>query len=295
MQRMLHTIPNQSEDWAQVGFPGSTVTYIRTRFPAAVLTLLVMLLLKYHYSLATAAELDWILAPTARLVAWLTSANPLRESGVGYVDFAKGIIVAPSCAGVNFMIMAFGLAALVGLHHVRRSIGQLAWLTLAFAGAYGLTLTVNSLRIVFSMALYQADIYAGWVTVERVHRLAGVGVYLGALWLYFLALRPLIQHYCGLFDPGYLQRTIHAPAWVTPAWYVLIAVGVPLVNRAWQQRAPSFVEHCATVVLVTLALCSVVLVLVHLFKTPHQRLGRAILPTGGEGQIRSSRNRQSLP
>jgi exosortase K len=254
-----------------------------------------MLLLKYHYSLATAAELDWILAPTARVVAWLTSANPLWESGVGYVDFAKGIIVAPSCAGVNFMIMAFGLAALVGVHHTRGSIGQLAWLTLAFAGAYGLTLTVNSLRIVLSMALYRADIYAGWLTVERVHRLGGVGIYLGTLWLYFLALRPLIQHYCSLVDHGHQQRAGHAPGWVTPGWYLLIAVGVPLANLAWQQRAPSFVEHCATVVLMTLALCTVVLVLVHLFKIPYRRLGRAILQKSAEEQNRSSRNRNSIP
>jgi exosortase K len=294
MQMMSPVIPAQSKDWVQVGSPGSTVTYIRTRLPAAVLTVLVMLLLKHHYSLATASELDWILAPTSRLVRWLTSANLLWESGVGYADFAKGIIVAPSCAGINFMIMAFGLAALVGLHHIRHPIGQLAWLTLAFAGAYGLTLTVNSLRIVLSMALYLADIYAGFLTVERVHRLAGVGIYLGALWLYFLALRPLIRDYCNLFEHGHLQRAIHAPGWVTPAWYLLIAVGVPVADRAWLQRAPSFVEHCATVVLMTLALCAVVLAFVHLLKILHQRLGRVILPKSAEEQNRSSRNRQSI-
>ena len=83
-----------------------TLTYVRTRLPGAALTLLIMLLLKRHYSLAGADQLDWMLAPTARLVSWFTSAQPVLERGVGYVDFTRGIIVAPACAGINFMIMA---------------------------------------------------------------------------------------------------------------------------------------------------------------------------------------------
>lgn len=110
MSSLLLSIPSPCRGTVQSASYHSVVDYVRPRLPAAALTMLVMLALKRHYSLATADELNWVLAPTAMLVRWLTSANPVLEDGIDYADFANGIIVAPACAGVNFMIMAFGLA-----------------------------------------------------------------------------------------------------------------------------------------------------------------------------------------
>ncbi|MGD8846963.1 MAG: exosortase K [Desulfobacteraceae bacterium] len=129
--------------------------HIRTpRILATAVAVLIMLAFKRHYSLATAGQLDWILAPTATLLAWLTPAQPVYESGVGYVDFARGIIVAPACAGVNFMIMTFGLGALCGLVNIRRTGPMWAWLPLSLAGAFGYTIIINTVRIFLSMMLY---------------------------------------------------------------------------------------------------------------------------------------------
>lgn len=261
MRSLLTAIPSRFADTVEAGCRHSTVTYVLTRLPGLALTVLIMLLLKRHYSLAGAAQLDWILAPTATLVTWLTSANPVLEGGVGYVDFAKGIIIAPACAGVNFMIMAFGLAALCGLHQIRRPTSQLGWLTLALVAAYGLALLVNTMRIALSMALYQADIYTGCLTVARVHRLAGVGLYLSVLWLYFLGLRWIIDRYCRRSDRHRHHRSLHQPGWPAPVWYLLGAVGAPLANGAWRRDLPLFGEHCATVVLTTLAFFAVAMVM----------------------------------
>jgi exosortase K len=224
------------------------------RLLGAMLTFLAMLVLKRHYSTAAADQLAWMLAPTARLTAWLTSARPVWEQGTGYVDFAQGVVIAPACAGINFMIMAFGLAAFSGLFRIRRLALLLAWLIFSLAGAYGLALTVNAVRIAISMALYQADVHTGWLTVARVHRLTGVGIYLAALGLFFKVLAPIISTYCARFDGQVRPARSDLPPWLPLGWYLLVAVGVPTANLLFRHPVAGYGEHCITVLLTGLAL-----------------------------------------
>ncbi len=223
-----------------------------SRMIGAILALLVMVAIKGHYSTASAGQLTWMLAPTARLTAWITSAQPVWEAGTGYVDFGTGIIIAPACAGINFMIMAFGLAAFIGLLRIDRLTPLLAWLVLSLATAYGLALVVNTVRIVVSMALYQSGIHWAWFTVGRVHRLAGVGIYLGALGLFFKALEPIIGCYCD--SSGARPAGFELPAWLPLGWYLLGAVGVPTANLMFRNPAAGYGEHCITVILTGAAL-----------------------------------------
>ncbi len=211
------------------------------------MSLLIMLALKHHYSLASADQLNWILAPTAKLVAWLTPAHPVYESGVGYVDFVQGIIVAPACAGVNFMIMAFGLAALCCMTGISRPTTLLICLVASLCSAYGYTLLVNAVRIGLSMMLYRTDIYGQWLTVQRLHRLVGIGLYLGALWLWFAGLRSVMSHSGKATERQFRPSLLRLPDWLPLAWYLLGAVGVPLANLIFQGRSSHFGEHCFTI------------------------------------------------
>lgn len=220
----------------------------RNQLLGAMLTILVMLVLKAHYSRADVDQLVWILAPIARLTALVTCAELTYEHGVGYVDFSQGIIIAPACAGINFMIMAFGLAVLCGLSAIRQGPALFFWLALSLAGSYALTLVVNTLRIALSMGLYQADIYSGWLTPERLHRLAGVALYLGALGAFFCGLQPIIRLYCKRFVKDGRLAQFALPAWLPVGWYILGAVGVPAANRWFQDYPPAFKEHSATLV-----------------------------------------------
>jgi exosortase K len=183
------------------------------------------------------------------LLAWLTPVHPVYESGVGYVDFARGIIVAPACAGINFMIMSFGLGALYGITRIRRMVGLFVWLVAMLCGAYGYTLMVNTWRILISMILYDAHIYTGWLTLARVHRLAGIGIYLTALWGFFFCLRRLTG--CGdrFLGPESARKEHPLPGWLPLFWYVAGAAGVPLVNGLFQQRDPYLGEHCLTILI----------------------------------------------
>jgi exosortase K len=232
----------------------NTVYPWNDRLLGAILALVVMLALKAHYSAATASQLTWMLAPTARLTAWLTSVHPIWEQGAGYVDFGRGIIIAPACAGINFMIMAFGLAAFCGLLRIRRRAPLLAWLVLSLVGGYGLALAVNAVRIAVSMELYQAEIHTAWLTVARVHRLAGIGIYLCALGLFFKFLTPIIDSYCSRFDSPDRPERPGLPAWLPLGWYLLGAVGVPTANLLFRSPSAGYGEHCATVILAGLAL-----------------------------------------
>jgi len=274
MRRLLYGIPSQCASTGQIVFGHLAATYSRPDLFPVGLAVLVMLLLKCHYSLATATQLDWILRPTAKLVSWFTSAHLVPEIGVGHVDFVKGIIVAPGCAGVNFMIIAFGLTAFYGLHHIRRLPSQLAWLPLALAAAYGLTLMVNAIRIALSMTLYDANIYTGWLTVARVHRLTGVGLYFSALWLYFLGLQQVVAIFCRYFARQKHHKHIHTPGWWVWSSYLLVALGVPLVNLAWQNGSAAFQEHCVTVLIACSAFWALIVTTSRLLKMLHRCVSR---------------------
>ena len=229
------------------GINGRNARMHATRILGTAVSLLIMLALKHHYSLASADQLNWILAPTAKLVAWLTPAHPVYESGAGYVDFALGIIVAPACAGINFMIIAFGLAALCCMTGISRPTTLLICLIASLCCAYGYTLLVNAVRIGLSMMLYRADIYGQWLTVRRLHRLVGIGLYLGALWLWFAGFRTVLSHSGKSMERRSRFLLLNLPDWLPLAWYLLGAVGVPLANAIFQGRSSQFSEHCFTI------------------------------------------------
>ncbi len=142
-----------------------------------LLVVLIALGLKYHYSRAGSDALIWILAPTATLVE-LTGGTPFEyEAQAGFVNSDQRIIIAPSCAGVNFLIIAFCMAAFCGLHLFRRQVHKLLWLAASGLNAYFLTIVVNTLRINLSIYMYQLDIYGDWFTPARMHRLTGIVIY----------------------------------------------------------------------------------------------------------------------
>jgi len=219
-----------------------------TRLLSGAVAAVCMVLLKHHYSIASADQLRWILAPTARLVAWFTSARPVFEAGVGYVDFTHGIIIAPACAGINFMIMAFGLAACLAIRHTRLPAHQWVWLTYAAALSFSGTLAVNTLRIIVSMSLYAAPIYSGILTVERLHRLAGVGIYFGALWLFYRLWAHIIKCYRKPVSGRLADADNSLSNWLPYCWYLAIALGVPIANGLLRQQRQVLGEHGVTII-----------------------------------------------
>ena len=153
----------------------------RWQIAALVVAVCVVVAGKQYYRAASAGELGWILAPTARLVSAVTGGHFVYEAGVGWVDRDATFIIAPACAGVNFAMAAFLALTLGGLAGMRTGRATAVRLAGAAAMAYGATLVVNTLRIALAIALHQGTIDLGGIDRGEVHRVEGILVYLGGL------------------------------------------------------------------------------------------------------------------
>ena len=125
---------------------------------------------------ASAEDLGWLLAPTARCASALTGSHFVREAGVGYIDRSITFEIAPVCAGVHFMLASILVLALGWSRHMQ------TWRTMAqrlvgtVGVAYLATIVINTLRIVIAIGMHAHDLGGG-----ELHRLEGVLVYLGGL------------------------------------------------------------------------------------------------------------------
>jgi exosortase K len=208
--------------------------------------------LKLFYRRAGADDLAWILAPTARVTELLSEIHFDREARSGWISHPHRLILGPGCAGVNFLTIAFLVLSLPFLHRFKSRVARGAWLGGSFGVAFLLAVATNSLRIVAAARLYEMDIYGGWITPERLHRLAGIVLYAVSLMLAYSAVESLVPPAAAHRD----KRPIPA-ALVPLAGYLAVTLGVPLAGRATGQGSPGFLEHAAWVLLICLILATV--------------------------------------
>ena len=143
--------------------------------------------LKAFYSRADADALRWILAPTVQLVRIATGVAFELEPHVGYLSRDRCFLVAPACAGVNFMIVAF-VSLCLGLAHTCSGVGSRVALMLGgAAAAYAATVLANATRIALALRLREAGTALGPLTPARLHCALGVAVYFAFLLVVFSA------------------------------------------------------------------------------------------------------------
>jgi exosortase K len=216
-----------------------------------VLTLLLLGLvyaLKLHYSRAEASELIWVLSPTAALVELLGPMQFFFETDAGYVSRDGSIIIAPVCAGVNFLITALLTGAGVVLLRPASLQVKILRLGAVLGSSYLLTLCINALRILVATRLFQMELDPGWLNPDRLHRLAGIAIYLPSLLCYGLLLQ-------GLLSGNNMAGTLL----IALACYLGVGLGIPLLTGNYQQNIALFLEHG-----VTLLFCSLVVLLISL-------------------------------
>jgi exosortase K len=139
--------------------------------------------MKRYYADARADDLWWILNPTARLVGGITGAAFALEPGTGYLSRERLFVIEKSCAGINFMIAAFGMLAFVLRRHVKSCVSCAAVLTISVLASYSVAVLVNTARISIAMWLAGHSLTVSRLTAAQVHRLEGVMVYFGGLML----------------------------------------------------------------------------------------------------------------
>ncbi len=249
---------------------------MKTRLVCYLFALLIAYGLKAHYSRATSDGLDWILRPTTAFVERVSGLEFEYERGEGYLNREQRVIIAPACAGVNFMIAAFGMTLFSYLHLMPTAATTLFWTAGSLLGAYLLTVAVNALRIVIALNLYASGASFAYANPEQLHRLEGIAVYLTALCLFFwLAGRaakslnsPPGRGRGWIADTQDAFNTLPTPCpsqegnrllgshWGTYwpfLWYLAITLLVPLLNPNYQSDRAQLAEHALVVVSVCAA------------------------------------------
>ena len=252
-----------------------------------LLALLIAFGLKYHYSRAGSGDLVWILGPTAGLTETVSGIKFENETNTGFVSQGYEFIIAPACAGINFLIMAFCMAVFSGIHVVKSPGSKLLWVSASLVCAYVLTIAVNTLRIIASIYSYRADIYVGWMTPARVHRLEGIVIYFFFLYLFYMIIIKTIQRIRQdtlgkkitpvRYGGGQTDHFKWAGSGLIPlCWYGLITLGVPLFTGAYQENLSRFSEHSWTVMGASLSILTVIF----LIKLIRQRIGHLFVNRG---------------
>ncbi len=230
---------------------------------------LILLAMKYLYSKADAESLRWILGPTARWVEALSGIPFVYAPGMGYANHELRFLIAPSCSGVQFIIITaamlfFSFSHCVGCRRVgcrraaniperllpeipRAALG-LGWLAASLFLSYLFTILVNGLRIVAAIYLppifERTGVLGGWLTPERLHTMIGAVVYFAALLTIYRLAGLLFDRFQGAEkdrpSASILRRCL-SPVF----WYFFIVLGIPFLNRAW--RSGRFTEFALLV------------------------------------------------
>jgi exosortase K len=164
---------------------------VKTKLCLLAAVALVAWALKHHYAAARADDLWWILHPTASLVGLVTGAVFTAAPGEGYVSHERLFAIEKACAGINFMIAAFGLVVIALLRRVG-SVASGVWVLAAgLFASYGSAVLVNGTRITFAMWLAAHPIASSTLTPAALHRLEGIAVYFSGLALLYEIVRRL--------------------------------------------------------------------------------------------------------
>lgn len=227
--------------------------------------------MKYFYSKADCEGLRWILGPTARWVEALSGIPFVYERGMGYVNHGLRFLIAPSCSGVQFLIIMAAMLIFSFVHEaadfrlpdrlpLSRTTKGISWIAVSLLLSYVLTVFVNGLRIIAAIYLpsffERIHAFGSFLTPDRLHTMIGVVVYFAALLTIYQLAGLLLYRGDGTDkDRPFLQivRKCLSPVF----WYFFIVLGIPFLNRAYHRSGKQFTEF---VLLVTLC-CGTVLLL----------------------------------
>ena len=145
--------------------------------------------LKAFYSRAGVDELGWILAPTVQLVQWTTGVAFELDAHHAWLSREQLFLVAPACAGVNFLIVAFVSLCLGLAPACSRARARVALVLGSAAAAWAATVLANATRIALALRLHEAGAAFGPLTPSRLHCAEGVAVY----FLFLLGLFALAE------------------------------------------------------------------------------------------------------
>jgi exosortase K len=227
------------------------------------LVALVMWATKRYYADAPVDDLRWMLRPTTSVVTAVTGVKFEWQAGEGYLTRERLFLIEKACAGINFLIAAFGMTVYVFRRHVK-SAASIAGVALAsLAAAYAAAVIVNAARITIAIGLAAHPVRASWMTAVQMHRAEGIVCYfIGLVLLYAIGAR------LGRGSPEATGATLATPL----VWYYAIAIVVPLMNGAGR-RGGAVVEHMLFVLVLPLLIAAIVAILKRFYSARRATIG----------------------
>ena len=213
--------------------------------------LAIVVLLKRHYSIATAADLEWMLRPLSLSLEWFSGHLFYRDSNYEWVSESADVRLVKACAGINFMLMSLMGYAWVFRPVPRADSDPLSWivkrmllLCAVITAAWTTCLLANSLRILVAMTVN----FSAWgldvigIDAAQLHRLIVMGVYV-----------PLLSMQMTLGNRSDTRDAFAGPALM----YLLMMVVVPLVTGNALAHPTLFVEHLGYVSIMIAVMCGI--------------------------------------
>ncbi len=220
--------------------------------PMYMLAALLAAVLKHHYSTAEANQLKWILSPTATLVSLTTGIPFSFSAGEGFVSGSGSSVIAPACAGLNFLIICYCTLTFSFMRYAKATSKRLAVIASSLLGSFCLTLLVNTTRITLSIQHAAFSPVSAILSPEQIHRYEGIFIYFLALSLIYCLAGLLVRRY--LHDSRPIRLSLLAPLF----WYIAVMIGIPIMRGAFHDNTPAFLEHCAVVALVPLLIILII-------------------------------------
>ncbi len=231
----------------------------------ACLVLVIAFALKLFYSMSNVNDLRWILAPTTLFVELVTGERFWFESYVGYMNDERSFLIADSCSGVNFLIMAFLTLSLMKLRQGLSMNVSWVFIPAAIAAAYFSTIVANMVRISVAMRLHGMSREMIWLNPEQLHRLEGIFVYFGFLVLLFM----LAENVDDLASRRiHVRRNLLQRSLLPLSIYWFTTLGIPIITGAYRNGS-SFWEH-SLFVLITPAILILPLAAIKMFLRQHR-------------------------
>ncbi len=218
-------------------------TFIKNNWFFYLTGFLLLLGMKYFYSRTNVNHLTWLLAPTARWVQALSGIPFHFVPYEGYVNHTYQFVIARSCCGMQFMIITIATLLFPFIPQMDTTQKKIRWMISILPVSYILTILVNIIRILLSIYLpviMQKSLSGSFLTPARLHTLIGTFVYFTSLFL--------IYHLAGLLS----RRSV--PKILPPVFfYLALVLGVPFLNRSWQNGEKQFAEYAFLVISVCFA------------------------------------------
>lgn len=195
--------------------------------------------MKLFYSMSSVNDLRWILTPTTLFVELVTGERFWFESYAGYMNDDRSFLIADSCSGVNFLIMAFLMLCLMKLRRGMSTNVSWVFIPAALAAAYISTIVANTVRITVAMRLHRMSSDMIWINPEQLHRLEGIFIYFGFLMLLFTLAESVDDLASRRINA---RRSLLRQSLLPLSIYWITTLGIPVVTGAYR-NGNSFWEH----------------------------------------------------